>query len=309
MRLIAVFLCVFFVRLCEATVHPLSFSVSETKMIKEVPSKDQDFAFLIPGDMQTYIYDNEEEYYQDYRRSYFALTWKKGGWDCMRHYEILSNGCIPYFIDLEKCDSQTMFFLPRELILEAMHLEGVSYPNIDHEKFDKVRYYEILKELLEYTRIHLTAKSMAQYVLDTIQYSGTGKILYLGHNPDPDYLRCCTLIGFKELLQDRVVDYPKIGHIYKSYPGNVKELYGKGFTYAQVVDDLPINRDAIEERIRNKEFDIVIYGSVHRGLPFHDLVAQVYGQEKILYFCGEDAHTCPYGGLFHFFLREFEALK
>jgi hypothetical protein len=28
---------------------------------------------------------------------------KKGGWDCLRHYEIIGNGCMPYFENIEKC--------------------------------------------------------------------------------------------------------------------------------------------------------------------------------------------------------------
>jgi hypothetical protein len=151
----------------------------------------------------------------------------KAGWDCMRHYEILANGCIPYFLD--QCPAKTMYLLPKELIKEAMNLEGVSYLQIDHSKFNYKRYYEILDELLEYTRNHLTIKSMANYLLRTVDYSGIGKILYLSQDPGPDYLRCLMLAGLKELLGgDRVIDFPKINHIYTSYPrGNVRSLYGK----------------------------------------------------------------------------------
>lgn len=308
MKLRSIIIFVFIARLCQAVVHPIQFSIPEIKIVSEIPFKDQDFSPLIPGKISTYIYTEEEDYYENYQRSYFAFTWKKGGWDCLRHYEILASGCIPYFVDLENCNPNTMVLLPKDLILEAMHLDGVYYGDIDHERFDKVRYYEILGELLEYTKTHLTTKSMAQYVLDTVHYEGTGKILYLTADLCPDNLRCCTLIGFKQLLQDRIVDYPKINHIYKSYPGDVKALYSKGFTYTKIVDDLPIDRDSIEERIRQKEFDLIIYGSAHRGLQFHDLIQQVYEPEKIIYFCGEDAHTCPYGDRACLFLREFDAL-
>ncbi len=286
-------------------IYPIQFSISETKIVEKVPEKTQDFARLIPGDVSTYIYTDETEYYKDYSRSYFALTWKKGGWDCLRHYEILASGCIPYFVDLEKCDTDTMPFFPKELILEAMHLEGVAYPNIDHDKFNKEKYFEILNQLLEHTRKYLTAKNLAQYVLDTIHYTGTGKILYLTSDPSPDYLRCCSLIGFKELLQNRVVDFPKIDHIYKSYGEDPRQLYGRGFTYAKVVEDLPIDRSAIEKQILQKEFDLIIYGSVHRGAKFHDLVQLIYEPDEIIYFCGEDQHQCPYTNLPHLFLREF----
>lgn len=289
-----------------ATPLPINFSIPECKIVQEIPPKELDFAPLIPGAMHTYIYDEEEAYYKDYQRSYYAVTCKKAGWDCMRHYEILANGCIPYFTDLDKCDENTMYFLPRELIREAMNLEGVSYLHIDHTKFDKVKYEEILTKLLEHTRKHLTTKAMASYILEKINYSGNGKILFLSPSTWPDYMRCLTLIGLKELYQDSVVDYPKIDHLYATY-GDTKGLYGRGMSYTKTLTDLPIDRTNIEERIANKEFDLIIYGSVHRGTPFLELVQQTYPPEQIAYICGEDWHGCTYTNLHNFFLREFES--
>ena len=167
---------------------PIQFSIPEIKIVKNVPKKDKDFAFIIPGVISTYIYTQEEAYYADYQRSYFALTFKKGGWDCMRHYEILANGCIPYFIDLDKCPIDTMPFFPKELIQEAMNLEGVKhirknlilnewwdfkgveFLKIDHTKFNKEKYYEILEKLLAYTQNYLTTRAIASYFLKTIKY-------------------------------------------------------------------------------------------------------------------------------------------
>src|SRR5579872_430226 len=92
---------------------PIEFTIPEIKIVTKIPNKDKDFASLIPGKLDTYVYNSEETYYEDYQRSYFAITTKKGGWDCLRHYEILSQGCIPYFVDLDKCDLDTMHFFPR----------------------------------------------------------------------------------------------------------------------------------------------------------------------------------------------------
>lgn len=284
---------------------PICFSVSETKMVSEIPHKDKDFASIIPGNISTYIYNDEESYYRDYQRSYFALTRRKGGWDCLRHYEILANGCIPYFLDLESCPANTMHLLPKKLILEAMHLRGVYQGRIDHNLFDKKRYYEILHELLEYMHQHLNAKAVAQYMLDAIGYQGNGNILFLGYNDDVDYLKGCLLIGLKELLADRIIDIPRLNHIYTDFTGNTKALYGKGFSYTKVVEDVPVNRDNIEERIRSKEFDLIIYAYVHHGRPYHDLVTQYYSPEQIFYVCGEDTHHCNLAYLHNFFLREY----
>ena len=265
---------------------PIQFSISEVKIVKEIPPKNRDFAFIIPGQQRTYIYNTEADYYKGYQDSYFAITCKKAGWDCMRHYEILANGCIPYFVDIDNCPSTIMTFLPKKLIKEAMTLPGVSYLKIDHSKFDKKRYYEILEQLLEHTRKHLTTRSMAQYLLDTIGYKGNGKILYLSAQQYPDYLRCLTLIGLKELLGDRVVDVPNIKHLYKSFGGGVP-LHGKGFSYIRILDDLPIDRENIEQRIKNKEFDLIIYGSIHRGCPYMELAQKIYEPERSPGFVGK----------------------
>jgi hypothetical protein len=49
-----------------------------------------------------YLFDDEDAYYADLRASRFGVTTKKGGWDCMRHYEIAANGCVPAFRDLDR---------------------------------------------------------------------------------------------------------------------------------------------------------------------------------------------------------------
>lgn len=288
--------------------YPITFCIPEEKIISSIPEKTRDFAFLIPGDLSTYIYTTESDYYKAYQESYYAITKKKGGFDCLRHYEILANGCIPYFVDLDNCDSQTMYFLPKELIKEGMLLDGVSLQGIDHARFDKENYYKILEKLIHYTQQHLTTKKMAEYVLQTINYTGEKKILFLSGETSPDYLRCLLLVGFKELLGDKIVDFPKIEHIYTNYKDE-QLLYGRGFTYTKIVEDLPIDRANIEERIKNKEFDLVIYGSIHRGTPFEDLVKSVYSPTEIVYLCGEDDHICQYVGTPNFFLREFTHLQ
>jgi len=298
-------LCFLGFSLLYADPYPITFCVPEVKIVDHIPEKERDFAFLVPGDPSTYIYKTEEDYYKAYQSSYYAITKKKLGWDCLRHYEILANGCIPYFLDLDACNSQTMYFLPKDLIKEAMNIEGVSAQGIDHRVFNQTKYYEILSKLLEYTRAHLTTKRMAEYVLDTIGYSGHGKILFLSKDTLPDYLRCLLLVGMKELLQDRIVDFPKIEHIYKNYKGKKELLYGRGFTYAKNVDDLPVNRKNIKRRIANKEFDLIIYGSVHRGCPYLGLVKAIYKPEEIVYLCGDDEHKCQFFQLNNLFLREF----
>jgi hypothetical protein len=37
----------------------------------------------------------------------------------MRHYEILANGCIPWFVGLQDVPSNRLTHFPKELVLEA----------------------------------------------------------------------------------------------------------------------------------------------------------------------------------------------
>ena len=64
----------------------------------------------------------------------------------------------------------------------------------------------------------------------------------------------------------------------------------------------------IETLIKNKYFDIVIYGSYHRGMPFFDLVNQFYTPNDIVMICGEDIHDCTYDNYvkrgYNVFVRE-----
>lgn len=77
-------------------------------------NKIREFADLGPGetgDKSNYRYgpDDEAAYHKMYQNSLFALTKKKGGWDCLRHYEILANGCIPIFETLSSHSSSPEF--------------------------------------------------------------------------------------------------------------------------------------------------------------------------------------------------------
>ena len=249
--------------------------------------------------MKTYIYNTEEEYYNEYKTSYFAITKKKGGWDCMRHYEIIANGCIPYFIDIEKCPKYTMFLLPKDLLIEgnALYDSKFKNKNINELTEEDINEYKVLQtKLLDYTLAHLTTEKMAEYILQKTQFTGVSNILYLSGDTSPDYLRCVTLHGFKELMGNKCHDYPKVPHIYKSNI-NYSQLYGKGITYTNLLDPSLHNDEldaTIVENIKNKYYDIVIYGSYHRGMPHYDLICQIYKPNEIILLCGEDIHKCNY---------------
>ena len=43
----------------------------------------------------SYAFASEQAYYEDLAASRFAVTTKRGGWDCLRHYEIAASGALP----------------------------------------------------------------------------------------------------------------------------------------------------------------------------------------------------------------------
>jgi hypothetical protein len=138
---------------------PIWFSIPKKHIVKEVPNKKLQYATIIPGDLSTYIYDNEHDYFQGYKDAYFGITMKKGGWDCLRHYEIIMNGCVPYFVDLMSCPKQTMTTFPKEMILDM-----ISPSNIESMSEDS--YKENVKNLLDYCSNNLTTESLFKYLIN-----------------------------------------------------------------------------------------------------------------------------------------------
>jgi len=95
---------------------PITFAIPTDKLAQPNKNKTQEYATCIPGQPETYIFKDEKPYYEDYQKSFYGVTMKKAGWDCMRHYEILANNCVPYFIDLHECPKNTLTNLPKELL-------------------------------------------------------------------------------------------------------------------------------------------------------------------------------------------------
>ncbi|MDR3623318.1 MAG: hypothetical protein P4L85_28555 [Paludisphaera borealis] len=52
--------------------------------------------------MKRYAFSDEKEYYDNLASSKYAVTMKKAGWDCMRHYEIAANTAVMAFYNLHE---------------------------------------------------------------------------------------------------------------------------------------------------------------------------------------------------------------
>ena len=188
-----------------------------------------------------------------------------------------------------------MVLLPKELILQGNQLYNKNLA-IDDAEFIR-EWNEIIHKQLFFLHEHLSCKKMSEYILQKTNHSLTSNVLYLSENIGPDYLRCLTLIGFKQLLGVHCHDYPKIPHIYQEQPNNYHHLYGKGMTYTNILDKELRNDvldETIEQDLRDRKYDVIIYGSFHRGIQYYDLISSIYDPKQLIFICGEEGHCCNY---------------
>ena len=283
-------------------IYPIAYSIPDELCEKKTNAeqKTSEIAPLIPGVISTYIYSDEDSYYKMYQSSKYAITHKKYGWDCLRHYEILMNQCIPEFKDLEKCPEWTMHTFPKKQLLEIANIRK-------NRQLTDEEYTYKLNELSEYCAEHLTCSQSAKYVLKILCPDINFDILPLkkpnilflsgtvGYR-NVNYSRELLALGMSTILGNTFVDTPKINVLYKGCK-NLHKYIGRGFTYGGRLIDSEIDRTNIEERILKKEFDAVIYGKVgnKRGeieplenLPFWKSVQEKYTADKIAFLYGGD---------------------
>lgn len=125
------------------------------------------------------------------------------------------------------------------------------------------------------------------------------KILYVSAASGADYLCDMIFHGLRTLFGEDCVDVNKINFMYKDYQ------YPPFFTVYNNLIDIPVDRTDIENKIRNRFYDLIIYGSIQRCQSFLDLVRVTYPTNKIIFLDGEDDHVIsPYRGQGIYFKRE-----
>lgn len=145
---------------------PINYAIHKSKILTDNVLKTQELSDSIPSldnctniSSSIYIFDNECEYYKNYQISKYGLTKKKGGWDSMRHYEILANKCIPLFENLSECPEYTLTNLPKKLLIDIKN----EYPDISDSQYNE--YSEIL---YDYTIENLTTDKMCINLLNKL---------------------------------------------------------------------------------------------------------------------------------------------
>lgn len=158
-----------------ARMQPISFSFPEEKIVPEPPVKerllashvvDEELARRI-GAATGYVFDDEASYYADLRGARFAVTTRRSGWDCLRHYEIAANGAVPCFRCL---DDKPPRCAPHGL--DATNT--INYRDADEllallDAVDDARYAELQAGALAWARAN-TTRARARALLDACGY-------------------------------------------------------------------------------------------------------------------------------------------
>lgn len=283
--------------------YPLSYSIPH-KCIKTLheTKKTRLFSPLIPGDKNTYIYKDENSYNNNYNESWFAFTYKKGGYDCLRHYEILANNTIPFYIDIENIPLKTMTTFPKKIVKKAMDAL-VNKSDIS----GGIIFDEYVKELHNYTIHNLTCEKTATNFMNLLNRlnrssnNNSEKKIIMITNYNMNYSMMSLAYGLRMNCKSNFVDYPKINNLYNKSQYNL-----------HIEDDIPIDRSDIDNKLRNKYYDYVIIGSVgpDEGWSFQhyeELICNVYKKTEIIYIFGGDRpyNTVVTDNKLHRYLNEF----
>lgn len=147
---------------------PISYAMLKEKILYERKEKKKFMGTVIPYNKATYIFDNEKDYYADYASSLFGITQMKGGWDCMRHYEILANRCVPIFKDIKTCPERVCTTLPKSLLVTALNFYIKKSPEWFMETSEGQRFYDdVEKNIHDHFVNNCTTEHLAKYVIDT----------------------------------------------------------------------------------------------------------------------------------------------
>jgi hypothetical protein len=283
----------------EDSVFPLSFCIPDECVVYTIPEKKKLLASLIPGDLSTYKFDKykEKEYNEMYRESRFAITKMKGGWDCLRHYEILMNGCIPLFENLKECPNYTLTTYPKELNNKAYELFNNWIENEDCIE----KYNTLCLQMLEHTRNFCTTSSTAKYFLNNIKNGNKIKnILLITCHNGINYNRETLWIGLKRYIKSIngvAVEHDKMPFLYNDFDNfsNHKYYTNNCFTFPKRIEkdkDYDMTETEIIEKINNNFWDLIIYGKVGPDefctFPLFDIVKTKYNKNKIAFIFGGD---------------------
>ncbi|MHA7129395.1 hypothetical protein [Algoriphagus namhaensis] len=287
----------------EAKIVPFGYCYPEELFIGDLPDKVNLWAEVIPGLRETYRFHQESAYYQMYGEARFGFTWKKGGWDCLRHYEIIAHGSLPAFTDIEECPNGTLEHFPKKL-LKKIKQELLPWKSTEASL---EKYAEFWRELREHSMRHLTCEARGLQFLRDTGLPQDAKVLLLSCDMRTNYSREFAFIGLNRVLKNgggQCLSFPRLDQVYEDYPEQeAQKLYGRGFGYSRRLEISQEeskgywNESKILTSIEEKHWDFVLYGKVGvdegplgslEGLPFWNQVQKNYDKGQIGFLYGGD---------------------
>ena len=243
-------------------VHPISFAYPTSRYeryrrLRAQPKvwaehEGSGFSRVVPG--RAYGFQREADYMAEYASSFYAVTYRKAGWDCLRHLEILAAGALPYFVDLDLAPELTLHTFPKALVLRAMQLPGVPSQaavrhaikhglpiRLNRSTFDAGAYHRLRRSVLAHFESRMLTRSLPAQALIVPGAPSSHRLprIYMSsaRSNGTDYLRDMMLIGLLE-QPGRFVVHTNFdaSHLFDDYPpAAAAALYGRGFTYTRAL--------------------------------------------------------------------------
>jgi hypothetical protein len=116
-----------------------------------------------------YRFAEEKAYYDDLAKSFFGITMKKSGWDCMRHYEIMAAGAVVMFKHLERkpylCAPQCPHFIGYTNRDDFMEKTGLLLTNGK----PNAEYVRVLQAQRVWLLANATCTARARYLIQRVE--------------------------------------------------------------------------------------------------------------------------------------------
>lgn len=240
-------------------IWPISFSYPSTCEASPMQKREQLISAIVPG--LPYGYEFENEYRAEYERSYYAVTHKKGGWDCFRHLEIFQAGALPLMPDASEIPEYSMVHYPRQLLKSIAKESRECLPVPSSAVRQMARHF---------FNQHLTTQAMSEYIASRFSVDPPNSVLFIDTYGrwNLDYLSAMTYIGFEQLTRGRLSAFISLPFLYQGWGGNQLDLYGRGFGYTRTLKNGTSQRlvrlTALIDQLRNRDFDLVVFGSIIR---------------------------------------------
>jgi hypothetical protein len=249
--------------------------------------KTKDWATIVPGNISTYVFRDEGTYMDDYAASWYAHTFRKSGYDCMRHLEIIGAGALPVFRDAARIPPYIMTHYPKRLLV---HIEA------HHAAADEATRAAWREALLRWGVSHLTTTARVRYMAAAAGLgelpAGT-RVAFIDASLllKADYSSVMCLIGLLETLGHGVDVLYEPAYLFSGGPrrydsrAHWKPLYGGGFNYVQALPALLRTprqpRAAILANLAAGAYDVVVYGSWTRSKAHAKLVLGRYPRQRV----------------------------